>query len=42
MNAALLVELNTEELPPRSLKALSESFARTLTDELIRMRFVKR
>ena len=42
MSAALLVELNTEELPPRSLKALSESFARTLTDELARMQFIKR
>ncbi len=42
MSAALLVELNTEELPPRSLKALSESFARTLSDELTRMQFVKR
>jgi glycyl-tRNA synthetase beta chain len=42
MTPALLVELNTEELPPRSLKALSESFAGTLTDELIRMQFVKR
>src|SRR5690242_573694 len=42
MSAALLVELNTEELPPRSLKALSESFARTLNDELTRMQLVTR
>jgi glycyl-tRNA synthetase beta chain len=40
MNAALLVELHTEELPPKSLKALSEAFARELTDELIRRQFV--
>ena len=36
MSAALLVELQTEELPPRSLKALSEAFAREITDSLIR------
>ncbi|HEV3019032.1 MAG TPA: glycine--tRNA ligase subunit beta [Burkholderiaceae bacterium] len=36
MSAALLVELHTEELPPRSLKALSEAFAREITDSLIR------
>jgi glycyl-tRNA synthetase beta chain len=40
MSAALLVELNTEELPPRSLKALSESFARTLADELRRIQLI--
>ena len=42
MNPALLVELQTEELPPRSLKALSESFARTLTDELTKMQLIQR
>jgi glycyl-tRNA synthetase beta chain len=42
MNPALLVELQTEELPPRSLKALSESFARTLTDELTKMQLIRR
>jgi glycyl-tRNA synthetase beta chain len=42
MNAALLVELNTEELPPRSLKALSDSFAGTITGELDRMQLLKR
>ncbi len=36
MSAALLVELHTEELPPKSLHALSEAFARELTDALIR------
>jgi len=36
MSAALLVELHTEELPPRSLKALSEAFARELTESLVR------
>lgn len=36
MSAALLVELLTEELPPRSLRALSESFARELEDGLAR------
>src|ERR1700739_1517424 len=40
MSAALLVELHTEELPPRSLKALSEAFARALTDELIRLQLI--
>ena len=27
MRASLLVELQTEELPPRALKSLSEAFA---------------
>ena len=27
MNNSLLIELRTEELPPKSLKALSEAFA---------------
>jgi glycyl-tRNA synthetase beta chain len=33
-SASLLVELLTEELPPRALKRLSETFARTLTEDL--------
>ena len=32
--ATLVVELFTEELPPKALKQLGEAFARTLTDEL--------
>jgi glycyl-tRNA synthetase beta chain len=40
MSAPLLVELNTEELPPRSLRALSESFARTLAEELARIQLI--
>jgi glycyl-tRNA synthetase beta chain len=42
MSAALLVELHTEELPPKSLKALSESFARAIADELTRARLITR
>ena len=38
--ATLLVELLTEELPPRSLTALSEAFARNLLLELQRERFL--
>jgi len=34
-SASLLVELFTEELPPKSLKRLSESFSKNLTDKLI-------
>jgi glycyl-tRNA synthetase beta chain len=40
MSAPLLVELHTEELPPKSLKALSEAFARELADELVRLRLI--
>ena len=40
MNAALLVELHTEELPPKSLKALSQAFAREITDQLIRAQLI--
>jgi len=40
MSAALLVELHTEELPPKSLKALSEAFARELADALIRAQLI--
>jgi glycyl-tRNA synthetase beta chain len=34
MEASLLVEILTEELPPKSLKNLAESFARALTQDL--------
>jgi len=40
MSAALLVELHTEELPPKSLRLLSESFARELTDALTRAQLI--
>ena len=30
MNNSLLIELRTEELPPKSLKALSDSFANSV------------
>jgi len=36
MNATLLVELFTEELPPKALKQLGEAFAYRLQDSLIR------
>jgi glycyl-tRNA synthetase beta chain len=36
MRATLLIELLTEELPPKSLRTLSESFKERLTDDLIR------
>lgn len=35
MAADLLIELFTEELPPKALSRLSESFSRTVFDELI-------
>lgn len=34
MNSSLLIELRTEELPPKSLKALSESFAQSVFSAL--------
>ncbi len=40
MEATLLVELLTEELPPKSLKDLSESFAGTLHAALAKERFL--
>jgi glycyl-tRNA synthetase beta chain len=40
MSAALLLELHTEELPPKALRALSEAFARELTDALIRAQLI--
>lgn len=36
MRATLLIELLTEELPPKSLRMLSESFKERLTDDLIK------
>jgi glycyl-tRNA synthetase beta subunit len=36
--ATLLVELLTEELPPKSLRHLSESFAEEVNSELIKHR----
>ncbi|MFY9316829.1 MAG: glycine--tRNA ligase subunit beta [Burkholderiales bacterium] len=38
MEATLLVELLTEELPPRSLRQLSEVFAEQVTSEIIKHR----
>ncbi|MGA8051733.1 MAG: glycine--tRNA ligase subunit beta, partial [Burkholderiales bacterium] len=40
MDASLLVELLTEELPPKSLKELSQAFATNLLLELQRERFL--
>ncbi|WP_028535547.1 glycine--tRNA ligase subunit beta [Paludibacterium yongneupense] len=40
MNATLLIELLTEELPPKALPRLAASFAQTLCDELKKMQFV--
>lgn len=40
MNATLLIELLTEELPPRALPKLAASFAESVTDELKKMQFV--
>ena len=34
MNASLLVEILTEELPPKALRALGYSFAKALVDDL--------
>ncbi|MGW8183114.1 MAG: glycine--tRNA ligase subunit beta [Burkholderiales bacterium] len=39
-SASLLVELLTEELPPKALKRLSESFAAALADDLRRDEFL--
>ena len=36
MNASLLVELFTEELPPKALKQLGEAFGARLQDGLVR------
>ncbi len=42
MSASLLVELFTEELPPKALKQLSEAFAHRLQDGLIRAQLMNR
>lgn len=39
--ANLLIELLTEELPPRALKGLSEQFARLLVDSLVKQGLAK-
>ena len=39
MKDALLIELRTEELPPKSLKALSEAFADTVFSALQAQQF---
>lgn len=38
-NNTLLVELGTEELPPKALKQLSDSFAQSLSQELTKLGF---
>ncbi|RXZ45026.1 glycine--tRNA ligase subunit beta [Crenobacter cavernae] len=40
MNATLLIELFTEELPPKALPKLAASFADTIADELKKLQFV--
>jgi glycyl-tRNA synthetase beta subunit len=37
MKATLLVELRTEELPPKSLRLLSEAFLDRVFNELVKM-----
>ena len=37
---SLLVELQTEELPPKALKKLSEAFAQNLTKSLASQHFL--
>ncbi|MEN7431072.1 glycine--tRNA ligase subunit beta [Chromobacterium sp. TRC.1.1.SA] len=39
MNATLLIELLTEELPPKALPRLAASFAQTIAEELKKMQF---
>lgn len=39
MNATLLIELLTEELPPKALLRLAASFAQTIAEELKKMQF---
>lgn len=39
MNQTLLIELLTEELPPKALEKLAASFAQTIGDELKKMQF---
>lgn len=40
MSATLLVELFTEELPPKSLRKLADAFAQVLVDQLVQQQFV--
>ena len=40
MNATLLIELLTEELPPKALQKLADSFSDTISEELKKMQFV--
>lgn len=40
MNATLLIELLTEELPPKALPKLAASFADSISEELKKMQFV--
>ncbi len=40
MNQTLLIELRTEELPPKVLNNLGESFSRVIFDELAKLGFV--
>jgi glycyl-tRNA synthetase beta chain len=41
MAAALLVEILTEELPPKSLRALSEAFAQRLFNDLVKQQLTR-
>ncbi|QQS16388.1 MAG: glycine--tRNA ligase subunit beta [Neisseriales bacterium] len=41
MNATLLIELQVEELPPRSLEKLGDMFAANLLDALIKQQFTE-
>ena len=41
MNPSLLVELLTEELPPKALRQMGERFAQSLTDSLARAGLMK-
>ncbi|MFT5115780.1 MAG: glycyl-tRNA synthetase beta chain [Parasphingorhabdus sp.] len=38
---SLLIELGTEELPPKALRKLAQSFANSITEELLKDGFVK-
>jgi glycyl-tRNA synthetase beta chain len=38
--AIVLIEIFTEELPPKALKKLGESFAKSISDQLIKQQFV--
>lgn len=40
MTTSLLVELHTEELPPKALKTLSEAFAQGIADGLRARKFL--